>query len=115
MRGEDLRKLYEAADVYVMPSVSEPFGLTTLEAMSAGVPAIVSKQSGVREISPHMLTADFWDVEELANKIIAVLDHPPLAETLREHGLRDALRATWDRTAEKCLEVYRGLLTVPAY
>ncbi|MDP3735203.1 MAG: glycosyltransferase family 4 protein [bacterium] len=115
VRGDERDALYRAADVYVMPSVSEPFGITALEAIGYGVPAIVSKQSGVREVSPHMLLADFWDVDELANKIIAVIDHPALTDTLREHSIKDVLRATWDRTAEKCLEMYRGLLAGQAY
>ncbi len=115
VRGEERDALYRAADVYVMPSVSEPFGITALEAVAHGVPAIVSKQSGVREVSQHMLLADFWDTEELANKIIAVLDHRALADTLREHSIKDVLRATWDRTAEKCLEMYRSLLPSPTF
>ena len=111
VRGEERAALHRAADVFVMPSVSEPFGITALEALAHGVPTIVSKQSGVREVSAHMLLADFWDIDELANKIIAILDHRALAATLREHSIKDVLRATWDRTAEKCLEMYRGLLT----
>ena len=68
------------ADLYVMPSVSEPFGIAPLEAMQHDVPVIISKQSGVTEVFQHALKVDFWDINEMANKIIAVLRHPPLHE-----------------------------------
>src|SRR3954471_2022741 len=89
LRGGDVDKVFKMADLYVMPSVSEPFGIAPLEAMSHDVPVIISKQSGVSEVLTHALKVDFWDVNEMANKIIAVLRHPPLASTLRQHGAFD--------------------------
>ncbi|MGH7215403.1 MAG: glycosyltransferase, partial [Tepidisphaeraceae bacterium] len=86
LRGNDVEKVFKMADLYVMPSVSEPFGIAPLEAMSHDVPVIISKQSGVSEVLTHALKVDFWDINEMANKIIAVLKHPPLASTLRQHG-----------------------------
>jgi len=86
LRGGDVEKVFKMADLYVMPSVSEPFGIAPLEAMSHDVPVIISKQSGVSEVLTHALKVDFWDINEMANKIIAVLKHPPLASTLRQHG-----------------------------
>ncbi len=83
LRGPDVEKVFKMADLYVMPSVSEPFGIAPLEAMSHDVPVIISKQSGVSEVLSHALKVDFWDVNEMANKIVAVLRHPPLASTLR--------------------------------
>ncbi len=83
LRGADVEKVFKMADLYVMPSVSEPFGIAPLEAMSHDVPVIISKQSGVSEVLSHALKVDFWDVNEMANKIVAVLRHPPLASTLR--------------------------------
>src|SRR5258706_5074321 len=86
LRGPDVERVFKMADLYVMPSVSEPFGIAPLEAMSHDVPVIVSKQSGVSEILNHALKVDFWDVNEMANKIVAVLRHPPPAETPRQPG-----------------------------
>ncbi len=110
LRGKDLDRVYRMADCYVMPSVSEPFGLTALEAVRQDVPTIVSKTSGVSEVLRHVLKVDFWDVDELANKIIAVLRHPPLADTLRAHGAVEVQRLTWDSAAQACLEVYARVL-----
>jgi glycogen(starch) synthase len=73
LRGGDVEKVFKMADLYVMPSVSEPFGIAPLEAMSHDVPVIISKQSGVSEVLTHALKVDFWDINEMANKIIAVL------------------------------------------
>ncbi len=108
LRGKDVEKVYRMANVYVMPSVSEPFGIAPLEAIRNGVPVIMSKQSGVSEVIEHALKVDFWDVDEMANKIIAVLKHPPLADTMNEHASVEVRRLTWDGAAEKCLAVYKG-------
>ncbi|MHC4436967.1 MAG: glycosyltransferase, partial [Planctomycetota bacterium] len=78
LRGEDVQKIYKMADLYVMPSVSEPFGIAPLEALDNDVPVIISKQSGVSEVLMHALKVDFWDVNEIANKVVAVLKYPPL-------------------------------------
>jgi glycogen(starch) synthase len=106
LRGADVERVFKMADLYVMPSVSEPFGIAPLEAMSHDVPVIVSKQSGVSEILNHALKVDFWDVNEMANKIVAVLRHPPLASTLRQHGSFDVRKRTWVDAARECVGVY---------
>jgi glycosyltransferase involved in cell wall biosynthesis len=106
LRGNDVEKVFKMADLYVMPSVSEPFGIAPLEAMSHDVPVIVSKQSGVSEVLQHALKVDFWDINEMANKIIAVLKHPPLAGTLRQHGSIEVRKRTWVDAARGCLTVY---------
>ena len=106
LRGPDVDKVFRMADLYVMPSVSEPFGIAPLEAMSHDVPVLISKQSGVSEMIQHALKCDFWDVDEMANKIIAVLRHPPLASTLRQHGAIDVRRRTWSDAAKQCTVVY---------
>src|SRR4029078_6716672 len=106
LRGPDVEKVFRMADLYVMPSVSEPFGIAPLEAMSHDVPVIISKQSGVSEVLNHPLKGDFWDVNEMANKIVAVLKHPPLASTLRQHGSFEVRRMSWGDAARGCLEVY---------
>jgi glycosyltransferase involved in cell wall biosynthesis len=108
LRGADVDRVFRMADVYVMPSVSEPFGIAALEAISHDVPTIISKQSGVSEVLNHALKVDFWDTDEMANKIIALLRHPPLASTLRHHADIEVRRLTWDDAAAKCREVYRS-------
>jgi glycosyltransferase involved in cell wall biosynthesis len=106
LRGGDVDKVFKMADLYVMPSVSEPFGIAPLEAMSHDVPVIISKQSGVSEVLTHALKVDFWDINEMANKIIAVLRHPPLASTLRQHGSFEVGRMSWTDAARACVNVY---------
>jgi len=111
LRGEDLRKVYDMADLYVMPSVSEPFGITPLEALNHDVPVLISKQSGVSEVLTHVLKADFWDVDEIANKIVAVLKYPPLQMMLREHGNFEVRKLKWEDAAERCRQIYDQLLS----
>lgn len=106
LRGKDVDKVYAMADCYVMPSVSEPFGIAPLEAMRNDTPVIVSKQSGVAEVLTHALKVDFWDVDEIANKIVAVLKYPPLSKTLTEHGRFELRGLTWDGASEKCVKSY---------
>jgi glycogen(starch) synthase len=106
LRGGDVEKVFRMADLYVMPSVSEPFGIAPLEAMSHDVPVIISKQSGVSEVLTHALKVDFWDINEMANKIVAVLKHPPLASMLREHGSFEVRRLQWVDAARQCVQIY---------
>jgi glycogen synthase len=110
LRGGDVEKVFKMADLYVMPSVSEPFGIAPLEAMSHDVPVIISKQSGVSEVLTHALKVDFWDTTEMANKIVAVLKHPPLAMTLRQHGSFEVRRLSWNDAARACVSVYEQAL-----
>ena len=107
---EEGNNLYHLADCYVMPSVSDPFGITALEAQSAGTPVILSRQTGASEIIHNVLEVDFWDVEKLAAKIIAVLGYPALAGCLGKNGLVEAKTITWDNSAKQCLEVYKKIL-----
>jgi glycosyltransferase involved in cell wall biosynthesis len=108
LHRRDVERVFRMADCYVMPSVSEPFGLVALEAIQNDVPAIISKQSGASEVLTHVLKVDFWDVDEMANKIVAVLKHPPLSQTLREHGPFELRRLTWEGAARRCEQVYHG-------
>ncbi|MBI2653055.1 glycosyltransferase family 4 protein [Candidatus Woesearchaeota archaeon] len=107
---DDVDRAYKMADVYAMPSVSEPFGITALEAMKNKAPVIVSKQSGVSEVIKHCLKVDFWDVNELSNKIISLLRYKPLQETLKENAYFEVEKLNWDVPAEKCIEVYSELI-----
>jgi glycosyltransferase involved in cell wall biosynthesis len=109
LRGPDVIRAFRMADLYVMPSVSEPFGIAPLEALSHDVPVIISRQSGVSEVLNHVLKVDFWDINELANKMVAVLKYPPLQETLRENGGREVRKLKWIDSARKCVEIYTGL------
>ncbi len=111
LRGQDVEKVYRMADLYVMPSVSEPFGIAPLEAMSNDVPVIISKQSGVSELLTHVLSVDFWDIDEMANKIVAVLKHPPLQSTLRQHGNFEVRKLSWQDAAQQCIKVYQSVLS----
>jgi len=110
LRGDDVRKIYRMADLYVMPSVSEPFGIAPLEALDNDVPVIISKQSGVSEVLTHALKVDFWDVNEIANKIIAVLNFPPLETTLRDHGNYEVRKLRWTDAAARCARIYQEML-----
>ncbi len=106
LRGKDVERVFRMASVYVMPSVSEPFGIAPLEAIRHDVPVIISKNSGVAEVINHALKVDFWDVEEMANKIIAVLKHPPLGQVMREGADLEVRSLTWEGAATKCIDVY---------
>jgi glycogen(starch) synthase len=110
LRGQDVEKIYRMADLFVMPSVSEPFGLVPLEALGNDVPVIISKQSGVSEVLSHALKVDFWDINEMANKIIAVLKYPPLGVTLRNHGRYEAGKLQWKNAAQRCAQIYEEML-----
>jgi len=110
LRGKDIQRVFSMADLYVMPSVSEPFGIAPLEAMSHRVPVIISRTSGVSEILVNALKCDFWDVDDMANKIVAVLRHPPLQNTLRDRGYFEVRGITWEGAARRCEESYRRAL-----
>jgi len=106
---EEVKHIYKISSVYVMPSVSEPFGITALEAVSAGTPSILSKTSGVAEALNNCLTVDFWDVDEMANKIISILKYDALRNTLSEEGIKEIDLFSWDRVADRTIDVYRGV------
>jgi len=110
LRGSDVDKAYQMADLYVMPSVSEPFGIAPLEALDHNVPVLVSKQSGIAEAFRNALKVDFWDVNEMANKMVAVLRYGPLQETLRTEGRMEAFKFRWEESALRINEIYHDLL-----
>ena len=108
---EEGDKLYRMADLFVMPSVSEPFGIVPLEAMWCETPVIISKQSGVSEVLSHCLKVDFWDINELANQMIALLHYSTLHKALKDNGLQEVSKMNWDIPAQKCIDIYGELLT----
>jgi len=107
---DKVQKLYQLADVYVMPSVSEPFGLTCLEALSNDIPVVISKQSGVAEVLNHVLKTDFWDSDEMVNKIMALLDYRVLREESLRRSSQELKSLTWEQTANSLIKVYEGVM-----
>jgi len=103
-------RVYQAADIVIMPSVSEPFGIVPLEALTNGAPVLISKQSGVAEVLSHALKSDFWDIDEMANKIVVMLRNDSLKETLRKNGGKEVETITWSKAAQKLLGVYQSLV-----
>lgn len=109
LHGHEVERMYAMSDLYVMPSVSEPFGISPLEAMLYDVPVIVSSHAGVAEVLTHALKVDFWNVADIANKIIAVLKHPALSRELLRNGRRQLRTIRWDTAAERIAEIYSRL------
>ncbi len=103
---EEVKHVYGISSVYVMPSVSEPFGITALEAISAGTPTIASKTAGIAETFKNCLKVDFWDSDEMASKIVSLLRYESLNKSLAENGKQEVELFTWDNVAGKTLDVY---------
>jgi glycosyltransferase involved in cell wall biosynthesis len=110
LRGDDVSKMYSYSDVYVMPSVSEPFGISPLEAMRSGVPVIISKQSGVSEVLKHALKVNFWDVNALADAIYALLNYKALNKMISRCGFDEVNSFSWDDTAGIVKNIYEKTL-----
>jgi glycosyltransferase involved in cell wall biosynthesis len=108
---EDVEKYYSIADVLVMPSVSEPFGLIALEALACQTPVILSKQSGASEVIQHCLRADFWDTEKLAHYILGTLHYTALQQELQCNGYQEIQHFRgWEDVAKENMEVYQEAL-----
>ena len=110
LRGDDVDRMFALSDLYVMPSVSEPFGITPLEAMLYDVPVLLSRQSGVSEVLEHALKADFWDTRDMADKICAVLRYPCLAAELVKNCREEMKSIRWENSADQLLTIYRDAL-----
>jgi glycosyltransferase involved in cell wall biosynthesis len=106
-RGQPWRDAFVIGDLFVMPSISEPFGLTPLEAIQYGTPSLISKQSGVSEVIHSCLKVDFWDVDEMANQIASAVDNTPLREELRISLLKEYDGLSWDASVDKLHGIYR--------
>jgi len=107
---EERDRMYQSADLVVMPSVSEPFGLVPLEALQHGTASVVTHQSGVAEVLTHILKVDFWDVDEMANKILSALRYPVMTEQMVNEGKQVLPSISWDKTSKKVTELYKNLL-----
>ncbi len=110
IRGKRLRDIYTLADIFVMSSVSEPFGLTALEAAHHGDVLILTNQSGVSEIIWSALKYDFWDKQKLADEILAVANNPALKESLQENVQNEYRKISWDQVAKKCMKIYNRII-----
>ncbi len=112
LKPDQVQKLYALADVYVMPSVSEPFGIAPLESLLCGTPVLISRQSGVAEILKHSLKVDFWDIDELANQICTLLTYPQLSNVLMQESREALKKISWAESAKKINGIYHEVLGV---
>lgn len=108
LKGDDVQRMFRQSDVYVMPSVSEPFGISPLEAMRSGVPTIISKQSGVAEVLDHAIKVNYWDIDALADAIYGVLAYPELSTLMSEKGFDEVNQLKWENAALKVKELYES-------
>ena len=109
LRGADVTKMFALSDVYVMPSISEPFGISPLEAMQTNVPSIISKQSGVAEVLDYALKVDFWDVDAMADAMYALLNYPALSHVASTYGYDEVNNLKWSAAAAKIKTVYESV------
>lgn len=110
LRGNDVQRMFQYSDVYVMPSVSEPFGISPLEAMRSGVPTIISKQSGVAEVLNHAIKVDYWDINALSDAIYGILSYPTLADFMSREGYEEVNQLKWENASLKLKKIYEGLV-----
>ncbi len=110
LRGKEVYEMLKASDVYIMPSVSEPFGISPLEAMQMGVPSIISKQSGCAEILHNVIKVDYWDVNAMADAIYSIIKYPAMYKQLSEHGLEEVNKIVWKKAGAKVINIYRQLI-----
>ncbi|MCH5346586.1 MAG: glycosyltransferase family 4 protein, partial [Muribaculaceae bacterium] len=109
-KGKQVYEMLKASDVYVMPSVSEPFGISPLEAMQMGVPSIISKQSGCAEILDNVIKTDYWDIDAMADAIHSIVSYPAMYQQLREDGLNEVNQITWDKAGQKVIDIYNKVI-----
>ena len=107
LKGDDVFRMFSISDVYVMPSVSEPFGISPLEAMQSNVPSIISHQSGVAEILKHAFKVDFWDVDALADAIYGLLNYPALSTMFKKYGVQEVNDMKWENSGKKVHSIYQ--------
>ncbi len=109
-KGKQVYEMLKASDVYIMPSVSEPFGISPLEAMQMGVPSIISKQSGCAEILSNVIKTDYWDIDAMADAINSIVTYPAMYNQLREDGLNEVNQITWDKAGAKVIDIYNKVI-----
>jgi glycosyltransferase involved in cell wall biosynthesis len=106
-RGKQWRDAFGVSDLFVMPSISEPFGLTPLEAIVYDTPSLISKQSGVSEVLNNCLKVDFWDIDKMADYIVSALRHDSLRESLLQNSKDEFTHLSWDKAAHTLMDVYQ--------
>jgi len=111
LKGDDVNRMFMQSDLYVMPSVSEPFGISPLEAMRASVPVIISKQSGVSEVLKHAIKVDFWDIDAMADAIYGIISYDALSRFFRRMGQEEVLHLKWENAALQVKNVYESIST----
>ncbi len=109
LKGDDVDKMFSMSDVFVMPSISEPFGIVPLEAMRSNVPVVISKQSGVAEVLKHALKVDFWDIDGMADAIYGLCHYKPLSKTFIKYGKDEVDSLKWEHSARHVKQVYKSL------
>ena len=110
LRGKQVYEMLADSDVYVMPSVSEPFGISPLEAMEMGVPSIISKQSGCAEILNNVIKTDYWDIDAMADAMHALTSYPALHKELRDRGIEEIHGITWEKAGKKVIDIYKKVI-----
>ncbi len=110
LRGKEVYQMFRDSDVYVMPSVSEPFGISPLEAMEMGVPSIISKQSGCAEILDNVIKTDYWDVDAMADAMHSIITNKALYNTLRDRGIEEIHNITWEKAGKKVIDIYKKVI-----
>jgi glycogen synthase len=110
LKGDDVYRMFSISDVYVMPSISEPFGISPLEAMQSNVPVIISKQSGVSEVLNYAIKLNFWDVDAMADAIYGLLSYPALSDMFKRLGKEEVDNMKWENSAQRVFEVYRSVI-----
>ena len=110
LKGRQVYEMLLDSDVYIMPSVSEPFGISPLEAMQMGVPSIISKQSGCAEILNNVIKTDYWDIDAMADAIHGILSYPALYQQLRHDGIEELKGITWEKAGAKVIDIYKSLI-----
>ena len=110
LRGQEVQKMFALSDVYILPSVSEPFGISPLEAMRSNVPSIISHQSGAAEVLKYALKVDFWDVDAMADDIYALLQYPALSDFANRQGFDEVNALKWNNATAKLKKVYESVV-----
>ena len=113
LKGARVHQMLADSDVYIMPSVSEPFGISPLEAMQVGTPSIISKQSGCAEILRHAIKTDYWDIDAMADAIYSIVEYPAIYNTLSEEGRKEVNAITWDKAGLKVRDIYNRVTGSP--
>lgn len=110
LKGKEVYQMFRDSDVYVMPSVSEPFGISPLEAMEMGVPSIISRQSGCAEILDNVIKTDYWDIDAMADAMHALTSYPALHRELRDRGIEEIHGITWEKAGKKVIDIYHKVI-----